>query len=288
MKTSIFISWSGDYAGEVALALKDFIETCIQSTAPWISKEQDAGVVWFEGISKRLEAQIGVLCVTDANKSSRWLNFEAGALFGARKDQQRVIPYCIDLDVGALGQPLEQLNAAAADEKGTRKLLESINNVLGDARLADHVLASMFRRCWPDMAKALEKARNEEAERRGKAVARRQPSQEEQFDRLAVRLDQVHRAIRVLTQEVMLHGAGARPMIDIPAVEEDPEGVVRSARARSIAEVAHSVYGAGSLDVLRGLSTIPHPLETLLSDAAILARFGDAAVSRDDTEPDPP
>lgn len=90
-----------------------------------------AGALWSQEVSEALSAtDLGVLCVTSRNQRSPWLNFEAGALAKAL-NQSRVIPYLIDLSPGELEGPLQQFQAAVADESGSWSLCRSLNERLG-------------------------------------------------------------------------------------------------------------------------------------------------------------
>src|SRR5688500_5480759 len=117
MATNVFISWSGRYSGAVAQALQRLLADVTHGLDIFVSSENiEAGTRWSDEIRANLQnATVGVLCVTKDKLDSRWLNYEAGAMANAVGDK-RVIPYCIDLDVGALGSPLGMFQAVRADE----------------------------------------------------------------------------------------------------------------------------------------------------------------------------
>jgi hypothetical protein len=105
----VFLSWSGDKSGAVALALRDWLPRIINEVEPFMSdKDIAAGANWQVEIAGELEStKFGIVCVTVENQDSRWLNFETGALvkeFG----QSRVVPLAIDLKPVDVEPPLGQ------------------------------------------------------------------------------------------------------------------------------------------------------------------------------------
>jgi TIR domain len=106
MATKVFISWSGEPSHTVALALREWLPHVIQSIDPYVSSEDiEQGAPWFPLIAQQLDqASFGIICVTRANADSRWMNFEAGALFKSVNSVQRhVSPFLIDLRPTDLG-----------------------------------------------------------------------------------------------------------------------------------------------------------------------------------------
>ncbi|WP_368085194.1 TIR domain-containing protein [Vibrio splendidus] len=78
----VFISWSGDESHKVALALREWLPSVVQSIDPYVSSEDiDKGTRWASDIAGELdESAFGILCVTKQNLDAPWLNFEAGLL----------------------------------------------------------------------------------------------------------------------------------------------------------------------------------------------------------------
>ena len=108
----VFLSWSGDLSHKVAVVLRDWLPSVIQSIEPYVSSEDiDKGARWSTDIAKELEASaFGVLCVTQENLESPWLNFEAGAL-SKTVDKSRVCPFLYGVKRSEIKGPLLQFQS---------------------------------------------------------------------------------------------------------------------------------------------------------------------------------
>jgi hypothetical protein len=151
----IFISWSGEPSKTVALALAQWLPNVIHNVEPWVSHDNiRPGARWSEEISLALaETHFGIICVTEINQASPWLNFEAGAL-AKTLVKGRVCPYLINLLPKALGGPLSQFQSVRADKAGTLKLVTSINADI-EQKVSEKRLTSSFEKRWPEFAKVL-------------------------------------------------------------------------------------------------------------------------------------
>jgi TIR domain-containing protein len=153
----VFISWSGEPSRTVALALRDWIPTVIQTVRPWMSQSDiEAGTRWSPEIAQELEAsQFGIICLTNNNQSAPWIMFEAGAL-AKTIPNTIVIPYLINLaPTDVSNGPLAQFQAKQADEDGTWSVISAINR-MGENPLPDNHLRKTFDRWWPDLKQILD------------------------------------------------------------------------------------------------------------------------------------
>jgi hypothetical protein len=93
----VFISWSGEESGAVAQVLRAQLPCIIQAIKPFVSSEDiEKGAAWFQQIGAELEkSDFGILCLTNTNQNSKWVQFEAGALAG-KFTKARIAPLLID------------------------------------------------------------------------------------------------------------------------------------------------------------------------------------------------
>ncbi|MFH5877285.1 toll/interleukin-1 receptor domain-containing protein [Arthrobacter sp. NA-172] len=156
----VFISWSGPESKAVALLLKPWLRSVLQATKPWMSDTDiQAGTKWESSISTQLrESGFGIICVTDENQNTPWINFEAGALSMAIADiERRVVPLLIGFnDRGDLKGPLNTFNTTLFNEEGVYKMLLSINSQLEEP-LEESALKKSFGAFWPELESEVEK-----------------------------------------------------------------------------------------------------------------------------------
>jgi hypothetical protein len=153
----IFISWSGEISHKVALALRDWLPSVIQSVIPYVSSEDiDKGTRWSTDISKELaESSYGILCVTRDNVSAPWLNFEAGALSKAF-DKSKVSPFLFGVKRAEVKGPILQFQSTIYEKEDVRKLVHSINASESHTTLDELRLNSIFEVWWNQLKEKLE------------------------------------------------------------------------------------------------------------------------------------
>ena len=151
----IFISWSGEKSRLVALALREWLPWVINDLEPFVSDEDiHSGTRWQAEIAGELEAtNFGIICVTQENQDSPWLNFEAGALAKA-VDASRVVPLAVDLKLSDIVLPLGQFQAQRATQEGIRKVLFSLNATC-DHPLDEDRLKKAASKWWSDLEEQL-------------------------------------------------------------------------------------------------------------------------------------
>jgi len=150
----VFISWSGPRSQLLADALREWIHDVVQSVECFSSTEDiRAGQRWNNEINSWLnDTDFGVLCVTQENVTSPWLNFEAGALAKKINDDARVVPVTLGFAPAALDDPLKQFNGVRADKPGILKLIDSIV----ESSKATIDVSKAFERWWPDLEAKIE------------------------------------------------------------------------------------------------------------------------------------
>ena len=160
----VFVSWSGERSHAVAVALKSFIGDIIQSVTPFVSDEDIiSGERWNNRIQEELqENQYGILSITQDNKESPWLLFEAGALSNSAHNIP-VVPFLFDIDPSELtGSPLLQFQATVYyNKENVRKLINEINDSCGESKLDAARLERAFDRCYSEFETALKAVKGE-------------------------------------------------------------------------------------------------------------------------------
>ena len=64
-KIQVFISWSGEYAKDVAIAFKGFLENAIQAADPFVSDQDiEAGERWARKSAHTERVKAGINCLT--------------------------------------------------------------------------------------------------------------------------------------------------------------------------------------------------------------------------------
>lgn len=167
----VFISWSGDFSRQVAVALKDWLPTVLQRVKPWVSdKDIHSGARWQAEVVARLDkCSFGILIVTSDNQQSPWLQFEAGALSKSVADS-RVVPLLIDISKSDLLLPLNMFQAEYLDEDGVLALLTALNAGTDDPLPASTLVK--LRDTWlPDFLSEVEQIRERTQQERGVAGA---------------------------------------------------------------------------------------------------------------------
>ena len=124
----------------------------LQNLDPWMSEDDlDKGTRWGPEISKQLQdAQIGILCLTTENIAEPWINFEAGAI-SKQVGEARACTYLLGLNPNDITGPLAQFQASKADKSDTKKLVQTLNLLLGEGKVHDTALNTLFEKLWSDL-----------------------------------------------------------------------------------------------------------------------------------------
>lgn len=158
----VFLSWSGHKSHKVALVLRDWIPSVIQSIIPYVSSEDiNKGARWSSDIALELEdSKFGILCVTKDNTEAPWLLFEAGAL-SKMMEKSLVCPFIFDLKSTDLNGPLLQFQATVFEKDDVRKLMMTLNLSCGEVGLREELLTKTFDVWWPRLEESLNEIKNE-------------------------------------------------------------------------------------------------------------------------------
>ena len=148
----VFISWSGQRSKLIAEILRGWLPSVIQATKPYYTPDDiTKGARWGNDISAVLEdSKIGLICLTKENITAPWILFEAGAL-SKNIDNSKVVPILFGVEPTDLEGPLVQFQAAKFEKKEVEKIVEMINQELGDAKLPLDVLSDVFEMWWPKL-----------------------------------------------------------------------------------------------------------------------------------------
>lgn len=148
----VFISWSGTLSKQVAEALRDWLPNVLQIVNPYFTPSDiEKGTRWSIDIAKELESsQVGILCITRDNIHSDWILFEAGAL-SKSLDKSHVCPILFGITNTDLAGPLKQFQTTGFDKNEMHKMLGVINSKLGDRKLSQKTLDTVFDKWWPDL-----------------------------------------------------------------------------------------------------------------------------------------
>jgi hypothetical protein len=119
----VFLSWSGDLSHKVALTLRDWLPSVIQSIEPYVSSEDiDKGARWSTDIASELaDSSYGILCVTKENLHAPWLTFEAGAL-SKTMDKSYVSPFLFGIKRAEINGPILQFQSTVFEKEDLKKL----------------------------------------------------------------------------------------------------------------------------------------------------------------------
>lgn len=145
----VFFSWSGNRSREVAGFLSEWLSCVIQAIRPWIStRDLDRGSLWFGEINDQLqEATVGIICLTQENRTKPWILFEAGAL-AKGLSSSRVCTFLIDLEPKDIEDPLAQFNHTLPTKESVHGLVKTLNNTLGSNGLDIRILDQVFETYW--------------------------------------------------------------------------------------------------------------------------------------------
>jgi len=148
----VFISWSGQHSKKLGEALRDWLPGVLQLVTPYFTPSDiEKGTRWSTDISNELmTSQVGILCVTQENIHSDWILFEAGAL-SKSMDKSHVCPILFGITNTDLAGPLKQFQTTEFEKGDIHRLIGVINSRLGENKLPQKTLDTVFEKWWPDL-----------------------------------------------------------------------------------------------------------------------------------------
>ncbi len=152
----IFVSWSGEKSRHIAEIFKKWIKNVIQSVDVYYSPDEiTKGTRWQTEIAKELsECKVSIICLTIENTQSPWIMFEAGAL-SRDIDKSRICPLLFGIEPSDIQGPLTQFQSAKFNKEEMKKVVEMINNELGESKLQNELFNVAFEKWWPDFDKEI-------------------------------------------------------------------------------------------------------------------------------------
>jgi hypothetical protein len=154
----VFLSWSGEQSHKVAVVLRDWFPSVIQSLVPYVSSEDiDKGARWSTDIATELaDSTFGILCVTRENLTAPWLTFEAGAL-SKTMEKSFVCPFLFNIKRSEVDGPILQFQSTIFEKEDIKKLLKTLNKACGEDKLTEDRLDKAFEVWYPTLEEELKK-----------------------------------------------------------------------------------------------------------------------------------
>jgi hypothetical protein len=149
----IFISWSGMLSHQIAKELLEWFPSVINELEPFVSSENiKKGGRWVLDIFSELEkSNFGIVCLTKENLNEPWILFEAGAL-SKNISQSKVSCFMFDgLKQEDIEGPLSLFQNTKFEKEDFRKLVDSINNALGERKISSSLLNKSFDKWYPEL-----------------------------------------------------------------------------------------------------------------------------------------
>jgi hypothetical protein len=168
----------------------------LQGCGVWISEHSiEKGTLWRTELAKSIRDHwFGVLFLTQENKRSEWILFEAGGLYKGQSSA-RIVPLLIDLTEKELAPPLSMFQCATVARGDMLKLVQAINRKRGKRRIRDTEVQKLFAKNWDQFANGIRKISKSTKTARGAAASQSAPG--------PIRIDSAAADLRrVLTQFV--------------------------------------------------------------------------------------
>lgn len=152
LSMKVFLSWSGDESRALAEVFRKWLPGVLQFVRPYFSPDDiDKGQRWASEISGELEScEIGIIFLTKSNLNAPWMMFESGAL-AKSLSKSKVMPVLYGIEPTDVSGPLAQFQMTRFEKGEIHQLIKNLNDASEEGGLEAEVLASVFRKWWPDL-----------------------------------------------------------------------------------------------------------------------------------------
>ncbi len=148
----VFISWSGDLSRELGKCFDEWLPATLQAVKTYYSPEAiEKGAHWSSKLAKELEESgTGLFILTPDNLTAPWMMFEAGAI-SKQFGEASVCSILFGVNASDVTPPLSLYQMTKFEKADVKRLITTINQKCGDAKLFDGVLDTVFEKWWPDL-----------------------------------------------------------------------------------------------------------------------------------------
>jgi ribosome-binding protein aMBF1 (putative translation factor) len=151
----LFLAWSGPTSRRLAEFMREWIPSVVQAIKPFMSSQDiRKGRRWTQEIGTQLsEADFALLCLTPANLTSPWINFEAGAVSGL--DRGGVSALLLEVSPTNVEFPLQQFQHTRLAKDDLWQLIQVLNGFCRTP-LTETRLCKAFDRAYPEVEAEIE------------------------------------------------------------------------------------------------------------------------------------
>lgn len=159
----VFISWSGELGRKLGECLRGWLPAVLQAVKPYFTpSDVEKGQRWSTDIAKELEdSSMGIVCLTTECLQAPWIMFEAGAL-SKHLHKSRVCTILFGVEATDMKGPLVQFQATKFEKAEIKKLVGTVNDLCGEAKLKKDVFDEVFDVWWPRLEEEIGKVLNED------------------------------------------------------------------------------------------------------------------------------
>jgi len=159
----IFLSWSGELSKAVAERLQPWLRGVIQGLTTFISSQDiNKGSLWLPNLLGELEkSSHGIICLTKDNINSKWLHFEAGALFKGLNGS-KIYTLLINVSPLEIGLPFSSFQGTVFQKKDVLRLIKDIYSSLQTPfeKMDNQQLEKQFDLYWNELEADVKKMLN--------------------------------------------------------------------------------------------------------------------------------